>query len=111
MEVAAGEKRTWRCDFLLPPPSRGRAGERGRTAATDTLPPYRVIVGIDPGRATGARMRASFGLGLGGFQAVPALISLAREETVDGNILVQFIPMDTPRAEFVVGALVAGRRE
>ena len=56
-------------------------------------------------------MRASSGLGLGGFPAVPALISLAREETVDGNILVQFVPVDSPRAERVVGTRFAGRRE
>ncbi len=56
-------------------------------------------------------MRASSGLGLGGFPAVPALISLAREETVDGNILVQFVPVDSPRVELVVGTRFAGRRE
>ena len=56
-------------------------------------------------------MRASSGLGLGGFPAVPVLISLAREETVDGNILVQFVPVDSARAELVVGTRFAGRRE
>ena len=57
------------------------------------------------------RNKGIVGLGLGGFQAVPALISLAREETVDGNILVQFVPVDSPRAERVVGTRFAGRRE
>jgi len=38
---------------LPPPPWWGRVGERGAAPAADTLPPYRVIVGIEPGRTAG----------------------------------------------------------